>query len=219
MQNKANLLDTQMNASYVKTKNYEQKTMNCEPLKQTQSKPIYGEPVEPTKPISSTSAALGRFLQPDPVMPYMQIAAAGLNTGDKIPGQYLYPAALQNYLQTDPLGRFLTTDPAARFLLTQVYGMPSELNLYTYCGNNPLNFTDPYGLSWRGIAGWLHLSGHATADAHTGSVGGGAEAFLTGGISFYAHAQQLENMERDPLNYIVSPDFKKKQRIIQACAE
>ncbi len=43
MQNKANLLDTQMNASHVKTKTYEQKTMNCEPTKQTQSKPIYGE--------------------------------------------------------------------------------------------------------------------------------------------------------------------------------
>jgi len=40
MQNKPNLLDIKMNVSYVKTKNYEQKTMNCEPAKQTQSKPI-----------------------------------------------------------------------------------------------------------------------------------------------------------------------------------
>jgi hypothetical protein len=40
MQNKANLLDTQINASYVKTKNYEQKTMEEEPIKQTQTKPI-----------------------------------------------------------------------------------------------------------------------------------------------------------------------------------
>ena len=47
-----------MNASYVKTKTCEQKTMSYEPTKQTQSKPIYGEPacpefiewVEPTKP-------------------------------------------------------------------------------------------------------------------------------------------------------------------------
>jgi hypothetical protein len=36
MQNKANLLDTQMNVSYVKTKNYEQKTMDNEPIKQSQ---------------------------------------------------------------------------------------------------------------------------------------------------------------------------------------
>jgi hypothetical protein len=40
MQNKANLLDTQMNVTYVKIKNYAQKTMNCEPTKQTQTKPI-----------------------------------------------------------------------------------------------------------------------------------------------------------------------------------
>jgi len=46
MQNKANLPDTQMNASYVKTKTYEQKPMDNKPTKQTQSKPI-----------SSTSAA------------------------------------------------------------------------------------------------------------------------------------------------------------------
>jgi hypothetical protein len=41
MQNKANLLDSQMNVSYVKTTSYEQKTMNCEPIKQSQSKPIF----------------------------------------------------------------------------------------------------------------------------------------------------------------------------------
>jgi len=68
MQNKANFLDIQMNVSYVKTKNYEQKTMANEPIKQSQTKPtcgehsrtIYGElactelsrSVEPTKPIS-----------------------------------------------------------------------------------------------------------------------------------------------------------------------
>ena len=40
MQNKANFPDTQMNASYVKTKNYEQNTMEAEPAKQTQSNPI-----------------------------------------------------------------------------------------------------------------------------------------------------------------------------------
>ena len=40
MQNKANLQVSQMNVTYVKTKNYEQKTMDYEPTKQTQSKPI-----------------------------------------------------------------------------------------------------------------------------------------------------------------------------------
>jgi hypothetical protein len=45
MQNKPNFSDTQMNATYVKTKNYEQNTMEAESAKQSQ-----------TKPISSTSA-------------------------------------------------------------------------------------------------------------------------------------------------------------------
>ncbi len=45
-----------MNTTYVKIKNYEQKTMNYEPAKQTQSNPIYGEPVEPSKPISLVAA-------------------------------------------------------------------------------------------------------------------------------------------------------------------
>ncbi len=40
MQNKPNLPVSQMNVSYVKIKNYEQRTMDNEPIKQTQSKPI-----------------------------------------------------------------------------------------------------------------------------------------------------------------------------------
>jgi hypothetical protein len=51
MQNKANLQDSQPNVSYVKTKSYDKKTMEDESTKQTQSNPIYGERVEPTKPI------------------------------------------------------------------------------------------------------------------------------------------------------------------------
>jgi hypothetical protein len=58
MQNKANLPDFQMNVTCAKTNNLQQKTWDNEPIKQTQTKPIYGEPactelsrsVEPTKP-------------------------------------------------------------------------------------------------------------------------------------------------------------------------
>jgi len=44
MQNKANLLDAQMNVSSVKTMNYEQLTMNNELIKQTQTNPISEKP-------------------------------------------------------------------------------------------------------------------------------------------------------------------------------
>ena len=44
MQNKPNFPDAQMNISYVKIKSYEQRTMNNEPIKQTQSNPTPEKP-------------------------------------------------------------------------------------------------------------------------------------------------------------------------------
>jgi hypothetical protein len=73
MQNKANLPDTQMNASYVKTKNYEQNTMEEKPAKQSQNKPNQSqfmvsmvEPlveslVEPVEGIANHLFATGGF--------------------------------------------------------------------------------------------------------------------------------------------------------------
>jgi hypothetical protein len=46
MQNKPNFRSNKKNTTFLLAKDYEQITMNNEPEKQTQSKPIYSEPVE-----------------------------------------------------------------------------------------------------------------------------------------------------------------------------
>jgi len=96
---------------------------------------------------------LGRFLQTDRVAMYMQYASVGKRSRDGIPGTYLFPSGLQKFMQYDPIGRYLQEDPAGRFLQNNALGFPVELNLYPYCGNNPVIFVDPYGQGWKSIVG------------------------------------------------------------------
>ncbi|MBW2149676.1 MAG: hypothetical protein JRI22_22005 [Deltaproteobacteria bacterium] len=99
------------------------------------------------------SPEIGRFLQTDPLAIYMQYASVSQRTRASIPGTYLFASALQKFMQYDPIGRYLQMDPAGRFLQNMRFGVPVELNLYTYVGSNPIIFIDPQGLLLKGVIG------------------------------------------------------------------
>ena len=101
------------------------------------------------------NAYIGRFMSADPIAMYMQYASVSQRTRDRIPGTYLFPSAVQKFMQYDPIGRYLQMDPAGRFLQNMRFGVPVELNLYTYVGNNPNNFIDPYGHGKRLRRAWF----------------------------------------------------------------
>ena len=87
------------------------------------------------------------------------------------------------YLQTryyDPvMGRFLNRDSVKYADPSTVHG----LNLYAYCRNNPVMYTDPYGTTewWEWILGGLAVVGLVVGVAvATVMAGGTAAAVLTG---------------------------------------
>ncbi|OGW83658.1 MAG: hypothetical protein A2987_04765 [Omnitrophica bacterium RIFCSPLOWO2_01_FULL_45_10] len=62
-------------------------------------------------------------------------------TGKELDNTGLYFYGARYY---DPeIGRFITADPT----IQRPYD-PQDLNRYSYCRNNPINYTDPSGLSW-----------------------------------------------------------------------
>jgi RHS repeat-associated protein len=77
----------------------------------------------------------------------------------RFPGQYHDRATglyynMYRYYRPD-LGRYLTPDPI---------GPAGGTNLYSYAGQNPINYTDPYGLySWGELRSDVQEFGHQTA--------------------------------------------------------
>lgn len=61
---------------------------------------------------------------------------------------------LQNRYYDPTICRFISADKSS--LLSTLANSIGELNLYVYCNNNPIMYTDPTGeIDWKIIGGWL----------------------------------------------------------------
>jgi RHS repeat-associated protein len=86
---------------------------------------------------------------------------------DSETGNYYYRA---RYCKPS-IGRFLQPDPI---------GYAGGLNLYTYCGNNPINYTDPLGLSFESLAFGLNRALRASgSDKNCPQQQGNKPIYLT----------------------------------------
>jgi RHS repeat-associated protein len=117
---------------------------------------------------------------------------------DSETGNYYYRA---RYYKPS-IGRFLQTDPI---------GYAGGLNLYTYCGNNPVVFTDPSGQLWKGVVGGVCIGiggymiehGMIWGGVVVGGIGIGLEVWEFGEIihkppsqkAFQNNANQQQQLE------------------------
>ncbi len=78
----------------------------------------------------------------------------GANAGAQT-GSVRLPDYLHARFYNPTVGRFLSVDPAVGSMRP---GIPQSWNRYSYAINNPIRFTDPYGLDWFKLAGeWRYL--------------------------------------------------------------
>ncbi len=75
----------------------------------------------------------------------------------------------------DPItGRWLSPDPI---------GIAGGLNMYVFAVNNPVNFTDPYGLFWEDLNLYGSMSDMATSGWNRGGFWGGVQGNFYSGMS------------------------------------
>ncbi len=98
---------------------------------------------------------------------------------DRDPGYLLYN--FRNRIYAQGWGRFLQTDPIRWRNYTGVTELGS-INFYTFVGNDPVNFIDPYGLHWTDwVPDWSGDFGAGLGD----NLSFGLTRWLRGQFSYY----------------------------------
>jgi RHS repeat-associated protein len=75
-----------------------------------------------------------------------------------------------NRFYSSQQGRFTQVDPIGMGAAS--LGNPQTLNLYAYCGNDPINNVDPDGLFWGAIGGFFKAIGKAIANFFSSRIRG-----------------------------------------------
>jgi RHS repeat-associated protein len=91
------------------------------------------------------------------------------------------------------LGRFMSPDPSGMDLANPLD--PQQLNLYAYARNNPLTFTDPFGLD----CAYLNNAGNGIESVDTNSSGGECQG--TGGYWVSGQVNQVSVNDNGTYNF------------------